>query len=292
VSGRERAALITLAGILAITGAWWALALWPLPSDAPYWLVRTREVCFGSLPDTLPTRAGWLILIAEPLTMTAALAVIWQGELFGGLTALARSIPGRLVLALGALALVGGAAAATARIASASGRAGPGAAYVPPPPSTYPRLDRSAPPLALVDQHGDTVRLASFRGRPVLVSFAYAHCMSACPVAVREVLDAQRRLAAAHAALVIVTIDPWRDTPERLASVAAEWRLGDDAHVVSGDTTSVLRTLDAWNVPHARDLATGELAHPTFVYLVDGGGRIAYAAAAHANTIVALAGRM
>ena len=288
----ERAAFTTLLIIAAVTTAWWALALWPLPSDAPYWLVRTREVCFGSLPNTLPSRAGWMALIGEPLTMIAALAVLWPAPLLGAFGALGRTVGGRAALAAGALFLFVGAAAASARIASASGREGPAAQYVPPPPSTYPRLDRPAPPLALADQRGDTVTLAALRGRPALVTFAYAHCMTVCPVVVREALDAQRRLAARRVQLVVVTLDPWRDTPGRLPAIAAEWRLGEDAHVVSGDTAAVLRTLDAWNVPHARDGASGDIIHPSVVYLVDAGGRIIYAAAAQADAIVTLAGRI
>jgi protein SCO1/2 len=290
VTPRERTALLALSAIAAITAAWWSFALWPLPSDAPYWLVRTREVCFGSLPDTLPSRAGWMLLIGEPLTMTAALVVLWPGALLGGFGALARGGAGRVALAAGALFLVAGAAAASARVTQVRRR--PAAVYVAAPPSTYPRLDRPAPPLALLDQLGDSVTLATLRGRPVLVTFAYAHCMSVCPAVVREVLDAQRRLAALEVQVVVVTLDPWRDTPARLPTVAAEWRLARGAHVVSGDTASVLHTLDAWNVPHGRDGSSGEIVHPALVYLVDAGGRIAYAAAAQADAIVTLARRI
>jgi len=208
------------------------------------------------------------------------------------LTALARTVAGRTALTMAALLLFVGAAAASARVAAASGREGPAAEYTPPPPANYPRLDREAPPLALVNQHGDTVTLGRLRGRPVLLTFAYAHCMSVCPVVVREVLDAQRRLAARRVQVVVITLDPWRDTPARLATVAEEWQLREDAWVVSGDTATVLRTLDAWNVPHARDGSSGEITHPALVYLIDGGGRLAYAATPQAKVLVALAGRI
>ena len=291
MTGRERVTLLALAGIAGITAAWWALALWPLAPDAPYWLVRTREVCFGSLPDTLPTKAGWLLLIAEPLTMVAALAVMWPGQLVGALSALARSGAGRVALVVAALSLAGGAAAASARVTAALRRGSPPAQYVPPPPANYPRVDRPAPALALVDQRGTKVTLTALRGRIVLVTFAFAHCATACPVVVRETLEAQRRLADPNAVVVVVTLDPWRDTPERLASIAAAWRLGEAAYVLSGDTLSVLATLDAWQVPHGRDLTTGDITHPAVVYILDREGRIAYAAAPNAGAIASLARR-
>jgi len=292
MTGRERSALLAVAAIAAVTAAWWSLALWPLPSDAPYWLVRTREVCFGALPDSLPRPDGWLLLIGQPLSMLAALAIIWPRELAGGLAALPRTGSGRAVLGLGALLLFAAAAAASARIASATGRDVAAATYTAPPPSTYPRLDRDAPPLGLVDQHGDTVSLGAFRGRLVLVTFAYAHCASICPTVVHEVLDAQHQLGAARAAVVVVTLDPWRDTPARLPAVADQWQLGAEAHVLSGDTASVLRALDAWNVPHERHLDSGEIAHPSIVFLLGRDGRIAYASTAHADAIVTLAHRI
>jgi hypothetical protein len=33
--------------------------------------------------------------------------------------------------------------------------------------------------------------------------------------------------------------------------------------------------LDAWDVPRTRDLATGEVTHPSLVYVIDAAGRIA-----------------
>ena len=291
MTSQERTALVALVAIGAVTAVWWALALWPMPAETPYWLVRTREVCFGSLPDTLPSRAGWILLIGEPLTMLTALVVLWPSALSGAFASLARRSAGRVALACGALLLVAGAAAASARVTTVSRRGDAGSAWVAPPPDTYPRLDRPAPPLGLVNQRGDTVSLASLRGRPALITFAYAHCMSICPDVVRQVLGARTQLAGSGMQAVVVTIDPWRDTPARLPTVAAEWQLGDSAHVLSGDTTAVLRVLEAWNVPHGRDSTSGEIAHPSLVYLLDGNGTIVYAATARRETIVALARR-
>ena len=46
-AGRPGLALLTLVAIIAITAAWWALALWPVGASAPEWLARTRSACFG-----------------------------------------------------------------------------------------------------------------------------------------------------------------------------------------------------------------------------------------------------
>lgn len=282
-SRRELAAVGALAAILAISAAWWALALWPLPDSTPDWLQRTRLVCFGSTRDTLPTPAGWSLLIGEPLAMIAALAIIWGPALRGGLYALARTLPGRTVLSAGTLAVLVGLVAAATRVASASraDRFDPTAAG-----AHAPRLHRATPPLALTDQHGAAVTLAQFAGRPVVVAFAYAHCTTVCPIVVREMTDAQRRLGPAAPVLLVLTLDPWRDTPPRLPSLARSWDLGTGAHVLSGTVDDVNRTLDAWEVPRSRDTATGEVTHPAFVYIVGPDGRLAWQVPGYADAVV------
>ena len=52
----ERWAVGALGAVAAITMSWWALALWPVPTGAPAWLERTRQVCFGSTASGLPER--------------------------------------------------------------------------------------------------------------------------------------------------------------------------------------------------------------------------------------------
>jgi len=282
ISRRELAAVGTLAAILGITAAWWALALWPLPASSPDWLQRTRLVCFGSTRDTLPTSAGWSLLIGEPLAMIAALAIIWGPALRDGLRALARTLPGRAILGLGTLGVLAGLAAAGVRVASATSAepfdiTAAGMTGVP--------LDRPAPPLALTDQHGDTVTLARFRGRRVVVAFAYAHCATVCPVVVREMTDLQHRLGAGAPALLVITLDPWRDTPARLPAMAAGWDVGPGGHVLSGEIAEVERTLDAWQVPRSRDAATGEVTHPAFVYIVGPDGRLVRQVPGYADAV-------
>lgn len=294
LTSRELTALGALATILAITGAWWALALWPLPGDAPGWLVRTRAVCFGSVSNGLPTTSGWMALIGQPLYMLATLWLIW-GEVVGGaLRGLAASRAGRGVLRGSALVLVAALVAAGVRVADAATATPAGAVIPAVAADDLPRLERAAPSLALVDQQGRTVTLAQLRGRPVFVTFAFAHCETVCPLIVHDVLRAQARLAELDPVVLVVTLDPWRDTPARLPAIASQWGLGAHAFVLSGPVAEVERTLDAWSVGRERNLQTGEVTHATQLYVIDREGRIAFAVAggAGAATIAELARRL
>ena len=290
-------ALAGLVALFAITAAWWALALWPA-DDGPAWLARTRYVCFGIGESGLPDAGGWIGLIGGPLGMLVILVAGW-GRGMRMLAQRARSsaaIAGTLAaLAIGASLLPVG-AAVRVRAAALDGVSDFGA---PPPVADFRRTEREAPPLALRAHDGSTRSLARFRGRPVLVTFAYAHCETVCPLVVRDALAARELLRSAGVApdalpaVLIVTLDPWRDTPSRLGAMAAAWRLPDhDAWVLGGEIAAVEAALDAWRVPRSRNLQTGEITHPSLVYIVDRDGRIAFTASGGAEVLAGLVRRL
>jgi protein SCO1/2 len=293
MTGRGALALSALAVILAVTAAWWALALWPLSTAAPEWLARTREACFGAAPGGLPNAGGWILLLGEPLGMLGVLAAVWGGALREGLRAAAARRAGRLVLAGAALAVAAGLGAAARLVAEVRGEpfglrtGGDVAAEV-----AAGRVDDPVPALRLVDQHGDSLALDRFRGRPVIVTFGFGHCETVCPLTVRAARDAVRRLADRGAILVVVTLDPWRDTPARLPYLADGWALGEGMHLAGGDVSAVERTLSAWRVPRVRNTATGDLSHPAIVYIVSPAGRLAYALGPDTDAIVAAVGTL
>lgn len=280
----ERTALISFGAILLITAVWWALALWPTAQAAPAWLERTRSVCFGTQPDGLPDAYGWLVLTGQPLAMLLILFFGWGRDVFGGLRALSRSGVGRVALAFSAIVMAVGLGAVGARVQGASSAyaasggagAGDGGNTASAPVAEAVALDRAPPHLELIDQHGAVLDLEQFRGRPVLVTFAFGHCEAICPTVVREVLAARRELAerGVDAVAMIVTLDPWRDTPSRLPHIAEQWEMAYGEYLLSADVGSVEETLDAWDVGRQRDMTTGDVIHPRLIYLVSAEGRL------------------
>jgi protein SCO1 len=281
---REAWALFGLGAILVVTVGWWAGALWPLPETTPEWVARARAACFGTTESGLPNSGGWILLLGTPPAMLTALWLMGGRELASGLQALNARRAGWWAMRAVALGLAYLAGLAGLRVAEAGGwLAVAEAAVLEPVPI---RMDRPAPPLELVDQHGATLRLTQLRGRPVLVTFAYAKCTTVCPLIVHESLRAREELAAEDPAVLIVTLDPWRDTPARLPHVAETWKLDADSYVLGGSVDEVEAVLDGWEVPRSRDPRTGEVAHPSLVYVVDAEGRIAYAVTGRTEQIV------
>ena len=272
-AGRGVAACALLA-IVLITVGWWALALYPVDVEAPTWVTRTRAACFGAVDDSLPSAGGWLLLVGEPIGMLGVLVAVWGEALRDDLRTLAARAWGRVAMLTLGIGVAGGAAAAAGRVHAAlstptfesfSTRSAAGGPVF---------LDAPAPPLALTDQRGLPFSLASWRGQRVIVTFAFAHCADVCPTVVHQLREARDAAVGERIPLVVVTLDPWRDTPARLPSIAAQWALSPTDRLLSGSVDSVNRALDAWGVGRWRNPADGTVDHASVAYLVNARGRV------------------
>jgi protein SCO1/2 len=273
----ERFALVGFLVWFAVTVGWWALAFAPLPA-AEAWLAAARAVCFGSLPNGLPEPWGWMLLVLAPATMLAFLVVVWGRPLVRALGALARRPAGALLIANLAGVALAGSWFVGGRIAVAARTEVPLASPLEPLPESYPRGAQSSPPLRLTDQTGAAFDLAALRGRPVIVTFAYGHCATVCPLLVASVRAARERYGASPPAVVVVTLDPWRDTPRALPGLARAWGLDTSRGewLLGGSVPEVVAAAEAWEIGFARDETSGEITHSSMVLLLDADGRIAY----------------
>lgn len=274
VSREELLALSALVFLLLITASWWALALWPTGSGS--WLARTQAVCFGVRENGLPDVGGWTALVGSPLGMLAVLIVAARAP-FARLARRVRHVRWlQVTTAFIMIFIMGGSHAAGVRITSAVRASGD--ELLMTEFGSAVKTSRPAPALELIDQSGRERQLSVFKGRVLLVTFAYAHCETVCPVLVRNALEAQRMLAAAgeRPIVLIVTLDPLRDTPARLPSMAREWKLGADAYILSGEVAAVEQVLDDWKVARSYNPKDGMVTHPALAYVVDRKQRIVY----------------
>lgn len=283
--GREWVAVPLFAAWWAIAAGWWALAFVGVTPATPDWLARTQYVCFGNLSTGLPDTYGWMRLMLAPLGLLVPLTVVHGAGLRGALLRGWRAGSGRRLGLAGVLLLlagitlgeglwVGSRIVAGLEIAAARSKL-PTAAM--PLPAHYPRLDRPAPAFALVAQQEQPLALADLRGQVVYLTFAFGHCNGTCPLTVRSMVLAAQDAPEVGARVVVVTLDPWRDRPSALATLALQWGLEPvGGYVLSGTVAQVLDVLARYAIPTARDPGTGDIAHPPLVYVIDRAGRIAY----------------
>jgi len=122
------------------------------------------------------------------------------------------------------------------------------------------------------DQTGTMRSLASLRGAPVLLAMVYTHCTATCPLAVSEL----KRIAALEpdVRFVLVSLDPARDDPERLARYAADRALDASRWTLLTGPESAVRDLAATLSVRYRRVTPEDLAHSNLITLLDRDGRI------------------
>ena len=91
----------------------------------------------------------------------------------------------------------------------------------------------------LVDQHGENVSLDGLNEEILVVAFVFTHCPDACPVITHTMKAVQAGLEddlAEHVGFVSITVDPVRDTPERLLAFT-EYHRVDWPHLTADNAT-------------------------------------------------------
>lgn len=123
------------------------------------------------------------------------------------------------------------------------------------------------------DQDGAPRTLAALRGRPRVIAMVYTHCAATCPITVAEM----KRIAAltpASVGLVLVSLDPARDTPGRLADYAASLGLPPERWTLLNGSDDAVRELAASIGVRYRRASADELSHSNVLTLVDDAGVI------------------
>lgn len=131
-------------------------------------------------------------------------------------------------------------------------------------------------PFTMVDQNGKTVTDADFRGEPFLVFFGFTNCPDICPTTLYEMSEVLKRLGpdANKTAALFVSVDPERDTPEKLKQYVSSFHprifalTGSEAQV---EAIKKEYRVFAKKVP----LKDGDytMDHTAVVYLMDKNGR-------------------
>jgi protein SCO1/2 len=135
----------------------------------------------------------------------------------------------------------------------------------------------TAPDFTLSDQHGKSFTLSKERGRPVVLFFGYAHCPDVCPTILANLVRAKAALGSegSHVTIVLVTVDPKRDT----AAALGEFVSAFDPSILAL-TGSEGRLADVYRAYHVRIIKQPGgpndylVSHTAFVYYIDRGGRL------------------
>ena len=144
----------------------------------------------------------------------------------------------------------------------------------------HPKLERREVRIpirdfSLTDQSNKIFKFHSFKGRVLLVDFAYTTCPDVCPLmtaAMRSVQDeltpAERKLV--H--LIMVTTDPEIDSPAVLASYAKRYHVDlSNWSFLTGDEPSLAQVWKNFGVG-VKKIARGLVDHTPLTAIIDQNG--------------------
>ncbi len=129
-------------------------------------------------------------------------------------------------------------------------------------------------PFTLVDHTGKTVTDADYRGKPMAVFFGFTHCPEVCPTTLVQLANMTKQIGAVadRLQILLITVDPERDTPEQLALYLQSF----DPRVVglTGSRAQVDAALAAYKA-YAKKIPTDNgytMDHSASVYLMRADG--------------------
>jgi protein SCO1 len=169
---------------------------------------------------------------------------------------------------------------AAAAIAAALCLLAPAAAAAPPrfdgPTIESPRRP---PDFALFDQQGHRIQLGALRGKVVLLTFLYTHCIDVCPLTAARLNGALSLLgpARSHVRVLAVSVDPNGDTPRSVHAFVHRHRLLPQFHYLTGSRSKLAPIWRAYGVESTAQ-AGDHVDHTLYTLLIDraGRGRVLY----------------
>jgi protein SCO1/2 len=137
---------------------------------------------------------------------------------------------------------------------------------------------KAAPDFTLTDQNGHSTSLSDFRGRVVVMNFGYTFCPDVCPATLAEVNRALDQLgeAASQVQVIMVTVDPERDTPQVLSEYLAHFN--PDFIGLTGSLEQTTQAASAYGVYSEKsagsDTSSYMMDHTSSLFVIDQQGYI------------------
>ena len=132
-----------------------------------------------------------------------------------------------------------------------------------------------------VDKAGKTVRFNDFAGKWRIVYFGYSFCPDVCPLDLQHLMQGYHAFAKASPALakdvqpMFVTIDPERDTPQKVGEYTANF--GPELLGLTGTPAQIAAAANMWKVYYARNESKTPgsylMDHSRAAYLMDRAGK-------------------
>jgi protein SCO1 len=132
-------------------------------------------------------------------------------------------------------------------------------------------------PLTWRNERGATVALERWRGTPVVLTMVFTSCQATCPITMGKLKAIQDQFDREHVAaqFVIVSFDPIRDTPEKLAKYRIDTGLQHPNWTFLVGSEEDTRTLAMLlGIKYSRNPTSGDIMHDNKIVLLNGEGEV------------------
>lgn len=135
----------------------------------------------------------------------------------------------------------------------------------------------AAPDLALEGTDGKPLSLANYRGKVVMLAFGFSSCGEVCPITLATLAGARKKLGAdgENVQVVYVTVDPERDTAERMKKYLASF----DPTFIGGVGTqaqidAAQKSYGIFSAKNVNPDGSYTIGHSSSIYLIDAKGEL------------------
>ena len=134
-------------------------------------------------------------------------------------------------------------------------------------------------PSKWTNQDGKTIKMEDLRGKVLAMVMIYTSCKAACPRLVADMRNIESRLPEnikKNVTLVLVSIDPTTDTPERLKSFSIENKMEGDQWVFLRSTEENTREFSAVLAVNYKKISPMDFSHSNIISVFNAKGELAY----------------
>jgi protein SCO1 len=137
----------------------------------------------------------------------------------------------------------------------------------------------AAPDFELQGSNGSPVVLSKFRGKVVAIAFGFSTCQRVCPVTLANLSEVFKKLGAAatDVQVIFVSVDPDRDTPDRLRDYLKSFNptfLGATGKKGQIDAVRQAYGVFAEKTPSENQKIGYEVHHSSSIFLIDREGKL------------------
>jgi protein SCO1/2 len=134
-------------------------------------------------------------------------------------------------------------------------------------------------PSKWTNQNGQNIEMKDLRGKVLVMVMIYTSCKSACPRLVADMRNIESRLQEnikGNVKLVLVSIDPEVDTPERLKAFSVENKMETDQWIFLRSTEENTREFAAVLAVNYKKVSPMDFSHSNIISVFNAEGELAY----------------